>query len=247
MANPVLAQSDGARLAYVIDFPSCCGDTIYKFYNPNNMAQGQHIFQGTLQRPCCGDIELPIQDKTGITVMTPTISTGCCVTWKIKNGPGDVVGYVRDPTCAQHCKHKCLPCVESVILRATDEKDVQRFTLRTKGCFDNCSKLMECGSQCETRCPALSCLNVCSCSTDFNWYVPVYAGDEKIKEPIARIDFSGKMSCCTKRVYQGYKTQITFPQGCTYNDTCGLVLFAIKVEDTFIGPIRSTTKMENGL
>jgi len=242
MANPVLAQSDGYRLAYIIDFPSCCGDIVYNFYNPNSIVRGQQIFHATLVRPsCCGDIELPIQDKSGINVMTPTISVGCCVTWKVKNGPGDVVGYVKDPTCAQACKLRCLPCVENIMLRATDEKDTQRFTLRSPGCCDELSKIC---SQCETRCPALSCLNVCNCSTDFNFYLPVYSGDEKNKDSVARIDFSGKIDCCTKKVLQGYKCQITFPQGCTYNDTCLLVLLAMFADEALMGPIRSHKKME---
>jgi len=275
MANPVLAQSDGSHLSYVIDFPpcrsiSCLGETKYHFYNPNNIKRGQHLFEANLTRPsCCGTAELPLKDKSGTSVMTPTIEIGLlCVNWKIKNGAGEVVGYVKSPTCAQKCQG-CLVCWDSVLLRGTDEKDVQRFTLRNFGCcgeFGKCDlkccdfgKCCEDCKQCKCKCHDCSCdCKTCDCKCrdlecgckhlcdhkPFNYSILVYSGDMAAKDPVAMIRFEGKLHCCTMRLLQGYRCHITFPPNCTYNDTCILILMAMYLDEAIIDRYRGNGKEE---
>jgi len=68
--------------------------------------------------------------------------------------------------------------------------------------------------------------------------LPVYSGDEKNHDVIAAIDFRGRMNCAC-RVYRGYTCTITFPENCTYNDTCLLVLLGMFAENYYMAPLRN--------
>jgi len=237
-SNPILSKVGENRLSFVIDFPSCCGDIVYKFSSPQNPTA--EVFRGVLNRPCCGDATIPIQDTAGMSIMTPTINEGCCVTWAVKDGSGKVVGNVRDPTCVQSLSATCLPCADAVRLRATDENGNDRFTLRSPGC---CSGLTNCSTDCcNTRCPRCQMLNCCVCDSAWFMDIPVFAGNMDDKMPIAKIEWHGIRSCCTKRILSGYKTTITFPPQCSYNDTCLLVLLAIFADYALVWPMRQPAK-----
>jgi len=236
--NPIVGALGGTNLAFTAEYPSCCGDTKYSFFNPATQTKdGQHqeVFHGILKTPsCCGAVELPVADTQNRSVCTPFIKTGCCPEWSIKDGEGNVCGYIRQPTCGQKMTSSCCPCMEAIILRIVDEKENQIFTLRTpKG---SC----ECGcAACECfhlRCP--HCRNCCQCNTPFHMNIPVYSGDENIKNPVGSITWSGTISGCTGKLKEGYICSVALPNGASYKDTCLLLLLAIYTDETLVGPLR---------
>jgi len=196
---------------------------------------GQHteVFSGILKVPsCCGVVTLAVADKQNNSVCTPSIKTGCCPEWSIKDGAGNVCGFIRQPTCGQKMQSTCCPCMEAIILRVVDEKEQTLFTLRTpRG--ECCSCKCECF---HLRCP--HCRNCCQCNTPFHMNIPVYAGDENAKTPVAGITWSGTISGCTGKLKEGYDCAISLPNGCDYKSTCLLLLLALYADDMLVGPLR---------
>jgi hypothetical protein len=228
MANPILAQTGGTAITLRIRYQSSCKNPIYGLYNPSNVVSP--IFSGEVSTPSlCGEAVIDIKDAGGLRVLTPTVKVcGPYITWTVKDGQGDTVGYVESPNCAQLCEKQYCPWKQSVVLRATDVSHVDRFTIRAPGCCDNlCQR--EC---CETRCGCV--LLPCACGK-FAMKIPVYDHDMKKTSPVAEFNWAGARECWPPyRVFPGYTWTITPPAGVTYNDTCLLVLLSIYLDSLLV-------------
>jgi len=235
MANPIVTQIGGSTLAFTIKPPSCCGETKYEFFRPND-EKGQPVFVGILNKSSCGGVTIKIQDKQSLTVCTLVIANGCCVAWSVKNGQDETIGHLRHPTFCQKLHARCCPCSDAILLRATDSGENQRFTLREPGsCFSCCN--------CALKCPHCKKCHCCALSTKFHFNLPVYDGDEAKADPVAELNWDGVMSgCCLKTLQQGYVVTLNLPNNVNYNDTCLLLLLAVYADERFVAPLRSISE-----
>jgi len=142
----------------------------------------------------------------------------------VKDGAGNIVGYVETPTFAQMCQGRYCPWQESVVLRATEVTHQDRFTIRAPGCCDHMCK-QEC---CETRCACVGAM--CACGK-FDMKISVFPGDMTKTDAVATIHWQGARECHPPfRVLPGYTFTVQPQPGVTYNDTCLLVLLAIYLD-----------------
>jgi len=224
VANPILAQTGGSAISLRIKYPSSCKNPIYNLCNPANIVQA--VFSGEIITPSlCGTAVIDIKDEKGLKVLTPTVKVcGPYVEWEVKDGAGNIVGYVESPNCGQCLEKQYCPWKQSVVLRATDVSHIDRFTIRAPGCCDHFCK-PEC---CETRC---SCVGaICACGK-FDMKIPVFTGDMTKSDPVCTIHWQGARECCIPfRVLPGYTFTVQPQAGVTYNDTCLLVLLAIYLD-----------------
>jgi len=224
MANPILAQTGGTSVALRIKYQSSCKNPIYNLCNP--ATPGTPVFSGEIKTPSlCGTAVIEIKDTAGLKAMTPTVKVcGPYVEWEVKDGMDNVVGYVETPNCAQCLQKQYCPWNQSVVLRATDIRHIDRFTIRAPGCCEDFCK-PEC---CHTRCACVGA--ICACGK-FDMTIPVYTDDMSKRDPVAHLVWKGTREPCPPfRVITGYTFEIKPVSTPTYNDTCLLVLLAIYLD-----------------
>jgi len=244
MANPILQAAGGNQLAFTIEYPSCCGANHYNFFSPNN--QEKTLFHGKVHNPTLfGSSTLKIKDTKDQVVCEPVVMPGCCGSYSVEDGSGTKVGSLSSPTRCQRLTNVCCDWNQAVFLRVVDSSGSTRYSLRNprgEGCkncckFDCCTCLL-CQCQCCRPCQKCCQCCKCKCSTQFKYDINVYSGDTDQKEPIAHLNWTGITSGCTGSLKNGCVCTVTFPNGCSYNDACLLLLLAVWADVTYIAPSR---------